>query len=263
MNPFRPTPLPLRSELDRSRRVRPPHVLFILVALIASGAWWWTEHGKLLADELVFQIETIHVYWTLVATEQEKLEWKIILGIAALLVVVLAWLAHRFAWRAFFPDLSRIDPIAHPGGRAERVGRLYRLRKFQDDHTERVYYRHYYKHANRLFPLFRFDRVDLGEPARIQSFGRAVIQCGRLERDSTRDPYERVAVPTSYGSAPIGSSFREHEVRDDQLRKTSIVGPGPGTNPEVMRKKWQSEPSINPFVEQRGRVLLQREEDEP
>lgn len=264
MNPFRrkPKPLPLRSELDKPRRLKPPHILLALVTLIALAAWWWTRQGARVADELLFHIETFHVYWTLVATEQDKLEWKIVLGVAALVVALLAWLAHRFAWRAYFPDLSRIDPIAHPGGRPERVGRLYRIRKFQDDATERVWYRHYYKHADRWLPLFRFDRVDLTEPAKVTSFGHAVLHCGRLERDATRDPYERIAVAASYGSAPIGSQFREDEVREDQLRKTSIVGPGPGTNPEVMRKKWQSEPSINPFVEQRGRALIQPPEED-
>jgi hypothetical protein len=39
----------------------------------------------------------------------------------------------------------------------------------------------------------------------------------------------------------LSSHLREAEVVEDQDRKSSIVMPGPGMNPDVMRRKWQQE----------------------
>lgn len=252
-------PLPLRSQLDRPRS---PHIALALLAtlgaLIVLAATWWKKHGIDTLHELVYKLETIQVYWTLVATDAEKTAWKWILVALALCLILGLVLVHRFVWRAIFPDLLRLDERAHPGGRPERVGRRYRVRKFQDDATERVHYRLYYKHGNRWFPLFRFDHVDLDAPPERALFGVALARCGRLERDPHGSRFKRIANPDAYGAAPLQTTFREAEVLEDQRRKTSIVGPGPGMNPEVMRKKWHAEPSVTPFIEKRGRALLER-----
>lgn len=244
-----------RDELDaRNPRKRALTSLGTLAGIVTLAASWWAKNGAELVDEAMFRIETIQVYWNLVATPQEKTTWTWII-IALLLALVLGLiLFHRFVWRAIFPDLVRLDPHTHPGGRPERLGRLFRTRRFQD--AERVRYRHYYKHGHRWFPLFRLDHVDLDTPAKPILHGVSLIQCGRLDRDPTGNRFRRIASSEAYGAAPLETTFREDEVVEDQHRKTSIVGPGPGMNPEVMRRKWAAEPSMTPVLEQRGRALL-------
>lgn len=257
-------PLPLRSQLDEPRDPRIPLlVLGAFTALVVLAALWWKRHGLDTLHELVFKLETLQVYWTLVATESEKKAWTWILIALALCLILALVLFHRFVWRAIFPDLVRLDERAHPGGRPEPVGRLYRTRKFQDDKTERIHYRLYYKHGHRWFPLFRFDHADLDAPPERPLFGVALVRCGRLERDPRGSRFKRVPSTDTYGAAPLQTTFRESEVLEDQRRKTSIVGPGPGMNPEVMRKKWQAEPSVTPFLEKRGRALLERLRKDP
>lgn len=239
---LKPRPLPLRSELDR-RHPRPRAVIAVAIAatLVALAARWWSRNGTTFLGELAFRVETLHVYWTLVATPAERTAWTWILIALVALFILGAVLVHRFVWRGAFPDLVRLDPRASPAGRPERTGRLYRVRKFQDDATERVHYRHYYKHGNRWFPLFRFDYVDLERPAEPIQLGVSLIRCGRLERDPSGRVHHRIPNADPLGSHALATTFREREVVEDQDRKTSIVMPGPGMNPEVMRKKWASE----------------------
>lgn len=234
--------LPLRSELDASNPKRRAIIaLGLFATLMTFAVAWWSRHGRSVIDETVFKLETLRVYWTLVATPAERTAWTWIVIAIALLLVLALKLTHRFGWRALFPDLYRLDARMHPNGRAERVGRLYRTRKFQDDKTERVLYRHSYKHGDRWFPLFRFDHVDLDTPAEHTLHGRATIRCGSLERDPTGNPFRRVPSTTPNLAHPLATTFREKEVVEDQDRKSTIVMPGPGMNPEVMRKKWASE----------------------
>ncbi|MFA5861317.1 MAG: hypothetical protein WDA16_06435 [Candidatus Thermoplasmatota archaeon] len=247
--------LPTRDELDaRNPRKRALVALGTLAGLVTLAASWWAKNGAELVDELVFRIDTIRVYWNLVATPEEKSTWTWVLVALLLAVLLGAILFHRFVWRAIFPDLVRLDPHGHPGGRPERVGRLFRTRRYQDG--EHVRYRLYYKHGHRWFPLFRFDHVDLDTSAKPAHHGVSIIHCGRLDRDPAGNRFRRIASTESYGAAPLETTFREEEVVEDQHRKTSIVGPGPGMNPEVMRRKWAAEPSMTPVLEQRGRALL-------
>lgn len=235
-------PLPLRSELERSNpRRRAVIALVVVGALVTLAARWWSRNGSAFLDELLFRVETIQIYWTLVATPTERTTWTWILVALAVLALLALVLLHRFGWRSAFPDLVRLDPHASPAGRPERTGRLYRVRKFQDDATERVYYRHYYKHGNRWFPLFRFDYVDLERPAEPIQLGVGLIRCGRLERDPTGRIHRRIPNAEPLGAHALATTFRKKEVVEDQDRKASIVMPGPGMNPEVMRKKWASE----------------------
>lgn len=235
-------PLPLRSELDATHpRRRAFLALGVFGTLTTLAVTWWSRHGSDLISETVYKIETLQVYWTLVATPAERTAWTWIIIALALLLVLAMVLTHRFVWRAIFPDLYRLDERMHPNGRAERVGRLYWTRKFQDDETERVSYRLYYKHGDRWFPLLRFDHVDLEVPAERTLHGRAIIRCASLDRDATGNPFRRVPSTTPSLAHPLATTFREREVVEDQDRKSSIVMPGPGMNPEVMRKKWASE----------------------
>lgn len=260
----RPHALPSRSELDQRQPRRTAGIAIALSgATLALGATWWARNGSALLNDLAFNLETFYLYWTLVASPLDRKVWTFIaIGILATLILILL-LARRFIWRALFPDLVRLEPRAHPGGRPERVGRLYRVRKFQDDKTERLYHRHYYKHGDRWFPLFRFDHVDLEKPAEPHVFGVSLIRCGRLERDPNGSRFKRIAAEGPIASQPLETTFRESEVTDDQLRKTSIVGPGPGMNPDVMRRKWQTEPSMIPRLEQQSRTLLTPRGDTP
>jgi hypothetical protein len=191
-------------------------------------------------------------YWSL-ATDAEKATWKMIALTIILLFVLAVFLAHRFVWRAFFPDLKRLDPRRHPGGNSERIGRLYRIRPFLDGAVTR--YRHYYKHGNRWFPLFRFDYVDLDAPARPIMYGVSLIECGRLERDSKGNRFKRAPNAQPFGASPLGTTFRASEVTEDHHRKETIVGSGASTNPEVMRKKARQEPAMNSFMEDRAVAL--------
>ncbi|MFA5862763.1 MAG: hypothetical protein WDA16_13815, partial [Candidatus Thermoplasmatota archaeon] len=177
-------PTPTRQALDATDPRRRAFIaLTIFGAVVTTATWWWAKNGATILGEWAFRLETLQVYWTLVATPSERKAWLWI-GIAILLILALALvLIHRFVWRAFFPDLVRLDPKGHPGGRPERVGRLYRTRKFLDSDTVR--YRHLYKHGNRWLPLFRFDHVDLNEPAKHLQHGVCLITCGRLDRDPT------------------------------------------------------------------------------
>lgn len=250
-------PLPTKDQLDKPND---PRIALAALAIfgvsVLLAALWWKKHGVDFLGELAFKLETLQVYWTLVATDAERTAWTWLLIALALVVLLALVLIHRFVWRAIFPDLARLGERAHPGGRPERIGRLYRARKFLDG--EQVKVRLYYKHGNRWFPLFRFDHVDLDAAPERPLFGVAIIRCGRLERDPRGSRFKRVPNEASYGAAPLQTAFRESEVLEDQRRKTSIVGPGPGMNPEVMRKKWQAEPSVTPFLEKRGRALLER-----
>lgn len=251
-----PRTLPTRSELDKRNPRRAVGVaLTAAAALVALAATWWAQNGAAFMDELAFRLETIYVYWTLVATPLDRKVWTLILVALVLTVILSIALLHRFVWRALFPDFARLDPEAHAGGRPERLGRLYRVRKFQDDQTERVSFRHYYKHGDRWFPLFRFDYVDLDAPAEPFLFGVSVARCGRLERDPNAPRFKRVAARDPYGSHVLEDDFRRQEVYEDQRRKTNIVGPGPGTNPDVMRRKWQGEHSIMPNIRRRDLAI--------
>lgn len=245
-------PLPPRSELDKRQPRRAALLAFVLAGtMLALAAIWWSRNGPALMNDLAFRLETIYLYWTLVASPLDRKVWTFIaLALLAAAILVLA-LLHRFVWRAIFPDFARLDPNAHAGGRPERLGRLYRVRKFQDDKTERVWHRHYYKHGDRWFPLFRFDYVDLEEPAEPFLFGMSVARCGRLERDPNAPRFKRVTAAGPYASHALEDEFRRSEVHEDQRRKTNIVGPGPGTNPDVMRRKWQGEHSIMPNIRRR------------
>lgn len=253
----KPRALPLRSELDaRQPRRAAAIAIGLTVTVLGLAAIWWSRNGPTLMSELAFRIETIYLYWTLVASPLDRKVWTLLaIGLLGLLLLIVL-LARRFVWRALFPDLVRLDPRAHSGGRPERVGRLYRVRKFQDDKTEHVWHRHYFKHGNRWFPLFCFDHVDLEKPAEPHLFGVSLIRGGRLERDPNGARFKRIAADGPIASQPLETTFREGEVTDDQLRKTSIVGPGPGMNPDVMRRKWQTEPSMIPRLEQQSRTLL-------
>lgn len=262
----KPRPLPTRAELD-ARKPRRTAITAICLAgvLVALATLWWSRNGAQLMDDIAYRIETVYLYWTLVASPLDRRVWAFIaITLAAGIVFVLV-LLHRFVWRAIFPDFARLDPRAHAGGRPERLGRLYRIRKFQDDQTERVWYRHFYKHGDRWFPLFRFDYVDLEAPAEPFLYGVTVARCGRLERDPNAPRFKRITAQGLYASHALEDEFRCHEVHEDQRRKTNIVGPGPGTNPYVMRRKWQGEHSIMPNIRRREftRPALQPTSPEP
>lgn len=251
--------LPTRTIPTREKLDAPPNpkrrfaALGILGGVLALAVTWWNANGADIAHELLHQLNTFRVYWSL-ATDAEKTTWKLI-AFAILLAIVLAIvLLHRIVWRAFFPDLRRFDARMHRGGTSERVGRLYRIRAFQDG--DKTWYRHYYKHGNRWLPLFRFDHVDLQKPAEHVLHGVALIRCGRLERDADGNRFKHIPNAAPYGAAPLTTRFREDEVQDDQYRKTSIVGPGASMNPEVMRKKWRDEAMINPWPEKRARQAI-------
>lgn len=252
--------LPTERELESADPRRRAHVALAVAALVLFVAVrWWSRHGPGLVREWAFHVETVRVYWTLVATPQEKAEWKLLLAGAALCALLLVVVLHRFVWRAFFPDFCRLDPNAHPRGEPERVGRLYRVRAYREplpEGGERVRHRHFYKHGGRLFPVFSFDHVDLDEPAEPLLYGVALARCGRLERDPMGNRFRRIAAESSFAVAPLRDTFRRNEVTEDQDRKAGIVGPGPSMNPEVMRRKWQQEPSMAPFVQDRARDLM-------
>lgn len=251
-----PRATPTRADLDKRNPKRGALIALVTAAaLVALAATWWARNGSAFMSELTFRIETLYVYWNLVATPLDRKVWTMIAIALVLILIVAVFLLHRFVWRAIFPDFMRLDPRAHAGGRPERIGRLYRVREFRDE-AERTCYRHYYKHGDRWFPLFRLDYVDLAKPAESLVYGVALARCGRLERDSDGSRFKRIATDGPFASQPLETTFRQEEVTDDQLRKTSIVGPGPGMNPEVMRRKWQSEPSMLPRLEQQSRALL-------
>lgn len=245
-----PKPLPTREDLDKRN---PKRVAVIaIVSTLTTLTWsilWWARNGSALLDELAFRAESLYLYWTLVATPLDRKVWLII-GAALLATIILVlFLVHRFVWRAFFPDLKRLDPRMHRGGRPEPLGRLYRAVPFRDG--ERTRYRLYFKDGGRLFPLFRFDHVDLDAPPEAGLFGETIIRCGRLERDPRASRFKNVAVDQPFPTHPLEDDFRPAEVNEDQKRKVNIVGPGPGTNPDVMRRKWQGEHSIAPPIEKR------------
>lgn len=233
--------LPTRDQLEAAAnpRRRAAIALGVLAALVTLAATWWSRHGRELIDETIFHLETIHLYWNHVATPSERTAWTWLVIAMLLLTVLAVVLLHRFVWRALFPDLVRLDEHAHPGGHAERIGRLYRVRAFRDGDVVR--YRHSYKHGGRWLPLFRFDFVDLDSAARSTVFGVSMIRCGRLDRDPKGNRFRRIPNADAFGAHALATSFREREVVEDQDRKSSIVMPGPGMNPEVMRKKWQAE----------------------
>lgn len=231
--------MPTREKLDKPpTRARFLLALAIIGTILLAAARWWALNGASLAQEWLHDYRTFQLYWS-AASDADKAAWKFIAFAFLLGLVLLVLLAHRFVWRAFFPDLVRLDERAHPGGRPERVGRLYRTRAYRDG--EKTRHRHYYKHGNRWFPLFRFDHVDLDEPARPVVYGVSMIRCGRLERDPSGNRFHRIPSTEPFGAHPLATTFREREVVEDQDRKASIVMPGPGMNPEVMRKKWASE----------------------
>jgi len=244
-----PRPIPTRAELDK-RNPRRTALTALLIAgfLLAAGIAWWAKNGARLLADIAFHAETLYLYWTLVASPLDRKVW---LGIGiALLAAAIGILAlfHRFVWRALFPDFKRLDARMHRGGRPEPLGRLYRVVEFRDG--ERIRYRHQYKQGSRWFPLFRFDHVDLDAPAEPGLFGESIVLCGRLERDPS-NRFRRIVSFTPFPTHALEDDFRSHEVHEDQRRKTNIVGPGPGTNPDVMRRKWQGEHSIMPNIRRR------------
>lgn len=252
---FKARELPTREELDKQHpRRHAVLALGIFGTLVTLAASWWSRHGSDLLTETVYKLETLHLYWMHVATPEERTIWTwLIIGLVLFFILALI-LIHRFVWRALFPDLVRLDPVAHPGGKPERVGRLYRVRKYRDG--DKIRYRHAYKHGNRWMPIFRFDHVDLDQPAEPTVFGVSMIRCGRLERDPHGNRFKRIPNAEGFEAHPLATSFREKELVEDQDRKASIVMPGPGMNPEVMRKKWRDEAMINPWPEKRARQAL-------
>lgn len=231
--------LPTRKKLEKPpTRNRFFLALAIAGTLLTAAARWWATNGATLAHEWINDYRAFQLYWS-AASEADKAAWKLIALAFLLGLLLIILLVHRFVWRAFFPDLVRLDAKRHPAGRPERVGRLYRTRAYRDgDHTR---YRLYYKHGGRWFPLFRFDFVDLDEPAKPIMYGVSMIRCGRLERDPTGNRFHRIPNSAPFGAHEPQTSFREREVVEDQDRKASIAMPGPGMNPEVMRRKWASE----------------------
>lgn len=234
-----PRELPTREELETRT---PKHAglksLAVAGVLLSFGILWWAKNGSRLLQDVAFHAETLYLYWTLVASPLDRKVWLII-GLSLLAgILVIVWLLHRFVWRALFPDLKRLDPRMHRGGRPEPIGRLYRTQKFRDG--DRILVRHYYKHGGRWFPLVRFDQVDLDHEAQPGLFGEAIIRCGRLERDPA-NRFRRTPNESPFPTHPLEDAFRRAEVDEDQKRKVNIVGPGPGTNPDVMRRKWQGE----------------------
>lgn len=259
--PFTKRERPTRDELDKPPSPNRRFVaLAVLGAILGLAIAWWNTNGATIANELLHQLNTFRVYWSL-ASDAEKTTWKLIALTILLALALVILLVHRSVWRAFFPDLRRLDPKSHPAGQSERVGRLYRIRAYHEGDATR--YRHYYKHGNRWLPLFRFDHVDLDEPARHVLHGVALIRCGRLERDPNGNRFKRIPNAATFDAAPLDTSFRELEVSDDQYRKTSIVGPGASMNPEVMRKKWRDEAMINPWPEKRIRQVLDTATQQP
>lgn len=251
----KPRPLPTRADLDKHDPQR--RVLIALgtaTTLISIAAVWWGRNGSAFLAELAFRMETIYIYWTLVASPLDRKVWMLIGGVLILIAILATALLHRFVWRAFFPDFARLDPDAHEGGMPERQGRLYRIRAFLDV-DEKTRYRHYYKHGGRWLPLFRFDYADLDKPAEPFLFGLSVARCGRLVRDANGPRFKRMAIEGPYGSHPLEDGFRRAEVEADHARKTSIVSQGPSMNPDVMRRKAASQPSVDAYMEERSRLL--------
>lgn len=236
-----PKHIPTREQLEAKNPQRAMLILLTTAAmLVGFAAMWWARRGPAFIEETVYQMDTFRLYWTLVATPTDRAVWiTIATTILAALVLALV-LFRRLVWRAFFPDLRRLDARTHAGGASERVGRLYRVRAFLDGGFVRL--RHYYKHGDRWLPLFRFDHVDLDEPAERTQHGVALIRCGTLERDPSGNRYRRIPSSTPNGAAPLASKFRVAEVAQDQERKMNIVGPGASMNPEVMRRKYHTEP---------------------
>lgn len=250
-----PRALPTQAELDARNPRRAALIIALTGILLMIGSVaWWAKNGAAFLHELAFRIETIHLYWTLVASPLDRKVWTGIIIALMLLLILVVKLAHRFVWRAIFPDFARLHPREHKGGMPERLGRLYRVRAYRDT-DERVRYRHYYKHGDRWFPLFRFDHVDLDQPANPYLFGVSVARCGRLERDPAGSRFRRIAVDSAFPSHALEDEFHREEVEADQLRKTNIVAQGPSMNPEVMRRKATSQPSMDSFMEERSRAL--------
>lgn len=251
--------LPTRADLDAKNEKSSALVAVAIVTFAFLGAvWWWQASGLAAYKRLLVKADVLHLWWTLVATPAEKQLLLVLAATLVALVVAALWFLHRFYWRALFPDLVRVDPTQHKGGRPERIGRLYRTRAFREEDGSVRYRLHFKHHARGLFPLLRFDTVDVAEPPTRPFFGVAEIRAGRLDRDPAAGRFRRLATPGAQPSAPLGDAFRASEVKDDSLRKTAIVLPGATTNPEVVRDKFRDEPMVSPWVHRDHRRVLGR-----
>jgi hypothetical protein len=128
-------PEPTRATLDAKdtdqRGAKTGLVAFL--ALAGYGTYWWATNGWTAMTGTMRALETFHLWWTLILspTEQTLLLWLFLA--AAIALCALAWMLHRLAWRAFFPDLLRLDPADHGGGKPELVGRLYKQRAWTEE----------------------------------------------------------------------------------------------------------------------------------
>jgi hypothetical protein len=254
--------VPPKSELDeRDPRARARLALLILALLVAASALWWRRHGNDLMAPVWDKANLAYLYWTLLATPAEKRLWEAGLACALIALLLAGKLAHRLVWRSFFPDFVRIEPDVHRGGRPEPLGRLYSKKRFENpDGTTGV--RHYYKHGNRTFPIFRFDYVDLPSAAKPILFGIEAARCGRLERDPEGNRFKRIAANARLGAHAPLDSFRSREVTEDHNRKTSIVVPGATMNPEVMRRKIMNDFLVTPYIADREHEIFRPESQE-
>lgn len=238
-----PAPVAREENLDSlSVGRRAKLALLIVGALLYVAIRFWSLHGASIMARVGFGLSVWTVYWTQVATPSEKLTWYAIFLGGILFAAFVAWLVHKFAWRAFFPDLVRIDPTHHRGARPERVGRLFRVKPFlaREGEAEVMRHRLYYKHGGRTFPIFRFDYVDVTTPPELVVFGVAQLRVGRFVRDPTGHRFRRVISNERYGSHRLLTEFREGEIVEDRTRKTGIVAPGSTANPRVMRHKFET-----------------------
>lgn len=238
--------LPSKVQLDQDDAARARRAgrgaLVILTVFLATGVGatvWWARRGPQVMLDATYRLEGFLLWWNLILTEQDRQLILLLTGCLLVSLVVLAWFSHRFFWRALFPDLVRIDPVLHAGGRAEPIGRLYRARPFLDE-DGRTRYRLGYKHGFRILPLFRLDVLDVDEAPQPRAFAQKVIHCGWIAR-VPGERWRRVATNDPYGAQPVLSTFRVGEVRDDRERKVGIVLTGSPSNPQVAQKKFHSE----------------------
>jgi hypothetical protein len=250
--------LPIERDLETmSVAARTRVALAVLGFVTFVSIRWWSIHGAHIVESTAFWLQVWSIYWEHVATPSERNLWTF--GIAA--AILAAWglglLLHKFVWRAFFPDLTRLDPTHHRGARAELVGRLFKVVRFETMEGA-TRHRLYYKHGARIFPLFRVDYVDVHTVPEPVVHGVVVIRVGRLVRDRDGHRFRREVAQDRYGGHPLLTDFREAELVEDHNRKTSIVMPGSATNPAVMRRKFETERLINPHIARRQRDARDR-----
>lgn len=195
-------------------------------------------------------------YWFLRTTVGFQIWWnkgldpferKMYIGLGVLGLVIIAsviWFLYAVWYKGRYSDLYRRDPSGRLNGTPEPIGRYFFHRKYRTADGGAHRFRVFFKEGRRVFPLLRFEYVDVErEPERI-GLSRILIECGRLERATGADVWLRKPTKDAKPARRFGDDFRETLTEFDHERKISIVQKGSLMNPDAARRKYTTDSVI-------------------